>query len=147
MFKDKVKELDRFEVVEDIYFRRVKVVLIKLKYGKDENFGILEIVILKYDIFEIVWLCELNFKEMDSRGIILFKGVIDLEYKDWLNVICIDVFFDIYIIEDVMMCICRWYVLLRSFNLIFYLFIFLIVFGIGCVDNIVLNVEFLREVL
>lgn len=47
MFKDKVKELERFEVVEDIYFRRVKVVLIKLKYGKDENFGILEIVILK----------------------------------------------------------------------------------------------------
>lgn len=84
---------------------------------------------------------------MDSRDIILLKGVIDLEYKDWLNVICIDVFFDIYIIEDVMMCICRWYVLLRSFNLIFYLFIFLIVFGIGCVDNIVLNVEFLREVL
>lgn len=47
LFKDKVKELVRFEVVEDIYLRRVKVVLIKLKYGKDENFGILEIVILK----------------------------------------------------------------------------------------------------
>lgn len=46
-FNDKIKELVRFEVVEDIYLRRVKVVLIKLKYGKDENFGILEIVILK----------------------------------------------------------------------------------------------------
>lgn len=95
MFKDKAKELDRLEVVEDIYSRRVKAALIKLKYGKDENLGTLETVTSKHDISEIVRLCELNFKEMDSRGITLSKGAIDLEHKDWLNAIRTDAFSDI----------------------------------------------------
>lgn len=145
LFKDKAKELARLEVVEDIYSRRVKAALIKLKYGKDENLGTLETVTSKQDICEIVRLCELNFQEMDSRDITLLRGAIDLEHKDWLNAIRTDAFSDIYTIEDVMMRIRRWHALLRSLNSTFYSFIFLTALGIGCVDNVAPNAELLRE--
>lgn len=73
VFKDNAKELDRHEVVEDIYSRRVKAALIKLKYGKDKYLGTLETVTSKQDISEIVRMCELNFQEMDGRDITLSK--------------------------------------------------------------------------
>lgn len=145
LFKDKAKDLQKLEIVDDSYSRRVKAAMIKLKYGKEDTLGTLETISSKQDITEIVRLCELNFKVLDCRDVPLSKGAIDLEHKDWINAIRTDAFSEIYTIEDVLMRIRRWHACLRSPNSTFYLFIFLTAYGIGRVDNIAPNAELLRE--
>ncbi|XP_062607938.1 uncharacterized protein LOC134269747 [Saccostrea cucullata] len=145
LFKDKAKDLQKLEVVENIHTRRVKAALIKLKYGREENLGTLESISSKQDICEIVRLCEMNFKDLDRGGITLSKGAIDLEHKDWLNAIRTNAFSNIYSVEDVILRMRRWYALMTSPNSTFYLFIYLTVLGIGGIDGVAPNAELLRE--
>ncbi|XP_062611409.1 uncharacterized protein LOC134273231 [Saccostrea cucullata] len=145
LFKSQAKELERLDITEDIYSRRLHVAVIKLKYGKDESLGTLERISSKSDIEEIVRICEQNFKDADRGGFTPIRSAIDLEYKDWLNAIRHEKFPEIYCTADVLRRVRHWYDTLKSPSSKFYLFILLSLLGFGYSEETSSNDEMLRE--
>lgn len=145
LFKSQAKELEKLDITEDIYSRRLHVAVIKLKYGKDESLGTLETISSKSDIEDIVRICEKNFKEADQGGITPIRSAIDLEYKDWLNAIRHNKFTETYCTADVLRRVRHWHDILKSPSSKFYLFILLSILGFGYSEETSPNDEMLRE--
>ncbi|OWF52103.1 Sterile alpha motif domain-containing protein 9-like [Mizuhopecten yessoensis] len=129
---------------EDISARCFKAAAIKLKYGKEESLGVIEMITSKVDIEELVKIYEECFEEIQKAGLIAKRRVLEMCYKEWIHAIRHILFPPNYKQDDVLLQIRQWNSFLRSPMSKFYLFCVLSIIGIGS-DGSRGNVDHLQE--
>lgn len=134
LFKNDAPVLNYTTHTEDISTRCFKAAVIKLKYGKNDKFGVLEMITSKEDIEDIVKMCEQSFDEIQATGVTDKRRMLELCYRDWIQAVRHNRFPSNYSQDDVLLRVRQWGSLLRSPMSKFYLFCMLSIIGIGTSD-------------
>ncbi|XP_033763276.1 uncharacterized protein LOC117344560 [Pecten maximus] len=146
LFNNHIPTLGYISKPEDISARCFRAAAIKLKYGKDDNLGVLQKITSKVDIEELVKIYEDCFEEILSAGIIDKRRVLEMCYKEWIHAIRHGLFPQNYKQDDVLLKIRQWNRFLQSPMSKFYLFCTLSIIGIGT-DGTRGNVDHLQEAI
>lgn len=116
---------------DDLRSRRFEIAKIKMKYGEIYAHGVLERISSASEIQTIVNVYEKNFMDYENGEVPIAKRTMDIEYKEWLIAIRLDLFEDNYPVEKVLKYVEKWNDRLHSPNSRFYLFVLKSILGFG----------------
>lgn len=116
---------------DDLRSRRFEITKIKMKYGDLYAHGVLEKISSASEIQTIVNVYEKNFLDYANGEVPVAKRTMDIEYKEWLIAIRLDLFKEDYPVEKVLKYVENWHERLNSPNSRFYLFVLKSILGFG----------------